>query len=121
MPHNHDLLSDLEEPTAELRKMIPDAWSGFAQTHRAVLTDGAIPARIKEVMALSIAVVEQCDGCIAYHAKAAARRKASREEVAEGLGVALLMAGGPATVYAPRAWAAFEEFGEAKTERAAGR
>ncbi len=29
-------------------------------------------------MALAIAVVKQCDGCIAYHAKAAARRGATR-------------------------------------------
>ena len=52
-------------------------------------------------MALSIAVVKQCDGCIAYHAKAAARRGATPEEVAEALGVALLMDGGTASVYGP--------------------
>jgi AhpD family alkylhydroperoxidase len=32
---------------------------------------------VKELMALAIATVEQCDGCIAYHAKAAARRGAT--------------------------------------------
>ena len=36
--------------------------------------------------------------------------KATPEEVAEALSVALLMDGGTATVYGPRAWAAFEEF-----------
>lgn len=121
MPHYHDLMSDLEQPTAELRGMIPDTWKGFAQMHRSALTDGALPARLKEVMALAIAVVEECDGCIASHAKAAARRKATPEEVAEGIGVALLMSGGPATIYGPRAWAAYQEFSEAKGDRAAGR
>ena len=52
-------------------------------------------------MALAIAVVKQCDGCIAYHTKAAVRRGASAEEVAETLSVALLMDGGTASVYAP--------------------
>jgi AhpD family alkylhydroperoxidase len=55
-----------------------------------------LPARIKELMALTIAVVKHCDGCIAYHAKAAARRGATSEEVA---GV-WLMDGGTASVYA---------------------
>ena len=44
------------------------------------------------------------------HARAAAAAGATPEEVAEMLGVAVLMGGGPATVYAPRAWAAFAEF-----------
>jgi AhpD family alkylhydroperoxidase len=61
-------------------------------------------------MALAIGVVKQCDGCIAYHAKAAARRGATEAEVAEALDVALLMDGGTASVYGPRAWAAFHEF-----------
>jgi alkylhydroperoxidase/carboxymuconolactone decarboxylase family protein YurZ len=55
-------------------------------------------------------VVKRCDGCIAYHAKAAARAGATPGEVAELLGVALLMDGGTASVYAPRAWEAFTEF-----------
>jgi AhpD family alkylhydroperoxidase len=61
-------------------------------------------------MALAIAVVKECDGCIAYHAKAAARRGATADEVAETLGVALLMDGGSASVNGPRAWQAFAEF-----------
>jgi AhpD family alkylhydroperoxidase len=64
-------------------------------------------------MALAIAVADGCDGCIAYHAKGAARRGASEPEAAEALGVALLMAGGPASVYGPRALAAFKEFAAA--------
>ena len=43
-------------------------------------------AKVKELMALAIAVVKHRDGCIAYHAKAAARRGATSEEVAEALG-----------------------------------
>jgi AhpD family alkylhydroperoxidase len=70
-------------------------------------------------MALAIAVVKHCDGCIAYHAKAAAQLGATPEEVAEALGVALLMDGGTATVYGPRAWAAYCEFAESSPALAA--
>ena len=105
-----DLISELRLPTRELRGAAPDAWAGFGQMHDAALRDGVLSARTKELMALLVAVVKECDGCIAYHAKAAALRGASSEEVAETLSVALLMDGGPATVYGPRAWESFQEF-----------
>ena len=72
--------------------------------------DGALDSKTKELIALAIAVAKQCDGCIASHARAAARRGATVDEVAEALGVAIVMNGGPGTVYAPRAFAAFQEF-----------
>ena len=105
-----ELINELKEPTRSLGEMIPETWRGFGDLHKHAVADGALPARIKELMALTIAVVKQCDGCIAYHAKAAARRGATAEEVAEALGVALLMDGGTASVYGPRAWNAYREF-----------
>jgi AhpD family alkylhydroperoxidase len=110
MAHYTDVIDDLREPTRSLRQAIPGAWDGFAQLHRDAVGEGALPAKVKELMALAIAVVKQCDGCIAYHAKAAARRGATPQEVAEALGVALLMDGGTASVYGPRAWEAYWEF-----------
>ncbi len=110
MGHAHDVIDELRGPTRSLRQAAPAAWEGFTKMHGAAVADGVLPGRVKELMALAIAVVKACDGCIAYHAKAAAGRGATPEEVAEALSVALLMDGGTATVYAPRAWAAFEEF-----------
>jgi AhpD family alkylhydroperoxidase len=107
-----DVINELREPTRSLQAALPAAWEGFGRLHSAVLADGALPARTKELLALAIAVVKQCDGCIAYHAKGAARRGATADEVAEALGVALLMDGGSATVYGPRAWAAYNEFNQ---------
>ena len=105
-----ELIAGLAGPTRELRDAAPEAWAGFAALHKAAVADGVLPAKTKELMALVAAVVKHCDGCIAYHAKAAARRGATIEEVAEALSVALLMDGGTASVYAPRAWSAFQEF-----------
>ena len=120
MAHYSNVIDELKEPTRSLSEMIPETWRGFSEMHRSAVADGALPARVKEAMALAIAVVKQCDGCIAYHAKAAARRGATPQEVAEALGVALLMDGGTASVYGPRAWDAYREFaGTAKPEPAA--
>jgi AhpD family alkylhydroperoxidase len=106
MTHFHDVISDLRQPTRELKDAIPDAWAGFIALHEHALAAGTLPAHVKELVALAIAVSKECDGCIAYHARGAATKGASREELA----VALLMNGGPASVYAPRAWAAFDEY-----------
>lgn len=105
-----EIIRDLADPTRALRSKIPDTWAGFAGLHRAALSEGALPARIKELIALAIAVAQGCDGCIAYHARGAALRGATVEEVGDALGVALLMSGGPGTIYGPRAFEAFEAF-----------
>ena len=113
MAHWHDVINDLRSPTRELRAQAPEAWAGFGQLHDAAVAAGALPTHVKELMALAIAVVKHCDGCIAYHARAAAARGATPEQVAETLSVALLMDGGTATVYGPRAWAAYQEYAQA--------
>jgi AhpD family alkylhydroperoxidase len=107
------VLDELRQPVRALRELVPEVFQGYAQMAGAAMTDGALDAKTKELIALAIAVAKQCDGCIASHARAAARRGATAEEVAEALGVAILMDGGPGTVHAPRAFAAFREFAEA--------
>jgi AhpD family alkylhydroperoxidase len=103
---------ELRVPARALRQDIPDVMRGFAELSSAAMKDGALSARAKELMALAISVSKQCDGCIAAHARGAARTGASESEVAEAIGVAILMNGGPATVYGPRALMAFREFSE---------
>lgn len=116
MEHYHQVLDELRAPSKDLRRQIPDVMSGFAAMHAAALAEGALPTSLKEGVALAISVVKRCDGCIAYHAKGAARAGATTAEIAELLGVAVLMDGGTASVYAPRAWAAFLEFGGGQEE-----
>lgn len=112
--HYHEVANELREPTRDLRNMIPEAWQGFVALHRGAMAEGEISAKHKELMALAVSVVTQCDGCIGSHARGAVRHGATRQEAAEAIGVAMLMAGGPATVYGPRALAAFDEFAAAK-------
>jgi AhpD family alkylhydroperoxidase len=112
-----EIVADLSEPTRALKEMVLDVWSTFAEMHKAAVADGALAATTKELIALAIAVVKQCDGCIAYHAMAAARKGATPDEVAEALGVTLLMDGGTAPVYGPRAWDAYREFDAPRVAR----
>jgi AhpD family alkylhydroperoxidase len=114
MEHAHETLKTLGGQGRELRKLIPAVYSGFVEMDKAAMADGALPARTKQLVALAVAVTRECDGCIAAHARGAVRAGASREEVAEAMGVAILLNGGPATVWAPRALAAFDEFAVAE-------
>ncbi len=105
-----EILDELRPQIRQLREQIPGVFEGYAAMSGAALADGALDSKTKELIALAIAVTRQCDGCIASHARAAARRGATSDEVAEALAVAIFMNGGPGTVHAPRAFAAFREF-----------
>lgn len=115
--HLHDhgtaVMNDIIPLARDLRHQIPDVMKAFAGLHNAVLSDGALSAKTKELMALAISVSHRCDGCIASHARGAAKQGATEAEVAEAIGVAVLMTGGPATVYGPRALSAFTDFVDA--------
>jgi AhpD family alkylhydroperoxidase len=100
---------------AELRKVIPDAARGFADLAKAAIAPGALDSKTKELIALAVGITARCDGCLAYHARAAARYGATREEVADTIGVSVYMGGGPSMIYGAEALAAFDAFAESKT------
>jgi AhpD family alkylhydroperoxidase len=106
----HELLHQTKADGRKLRDAIPDVYSGYVRMGTAAMSEGELPAKVKELIALAIAVTRECDGCIAAHARGAAGRGATDQEVAEMLGVTILMNGGPGTVWGPRAYAAFQEF-----------
>ncbi len=108
----HEVQERLRDPVKQLRAQIPETWRSYAELHRHALADGVLDTKTKELIALAVAVSTQCDGCIASHARGAARAGASVQEVAEALGVVVLLTGGPGTVYGPRAFEAFLEFSE---------
>jgi AhpD family alkylhydroperoxidase len=106
----HQIQEDLRLPHRALRELIPEVMSAYHSLGTAVMQDGALPVTTKELIALAISITRECDGCIVAHARGAAQRGVSRQEVAEAIGVAINLNGGPATVWGPRALAAFDEF-----------
>ncbi len=51
----------------------------------------------------------RCDGCIAYHVHDAVDAGASRQELIETIGVAVMMGGGPSVVYGCEALQAIDQ------------
>jgi AhpD family alkylhydroperoxidase len=111
----------LRGPSRDLRNAIPDAYAGFVELSTKAMADGALDRRTKELIALAIAISKQCDGCIVAHARGALSAGATEAEVADAIAVTFVMNGGPATVYGPRALAAYKEVAAEKAARAAGR
>jgi len=104
------LTAELSASIGGLRRDIPDVMKGFSAMAGAALEDGALSKKTKELIALSIGVASHCKGCIGFHVKALIALGVTREELAEALGMAIYMGGGPSLMYAAEAMQAFEEF-----------
>lgn len=89
---------------------LPEPMLDFADLHRDALADGVLSTKVKELIALGIAITVRCDGCIAYHIHDALCAGATRDEILEAIGVAVLMGGGPAAVYGAEALEAMKQF-----------
>jgi len=76
----------------------PESMSVFAAFNKAALTEGAIPGKHNELMALAVALTTQCPYCIELHSNKAREKGASDPEIAESVLVAAaLRAGGAIT------------------------
>jgi len=107
-----ELRRHLEDRMAQLGRELPGPMTGFARLHKKAVEDGALSGKIKELMALAVSVVVGCDSCIAYHVHDALTAGATREELLETIGVAVMMGGGPALMYGAHALDAIEQFGK---------
>lgn len=108
--YGKDVQQELRGLATALRQQIPEVYEGFKALSGAAFADGDVDRKTKELIAFALAVGSQCDGCIASHARSTAQAGATAAEVAEMLGVCIVMMGGPGTVYGPRAFAAFREY-----------
>jgi len=87
---------------AEIGRLSPETVRGYRKLGEAGTKTNRLEAKTRELIALAVAVTRQCDGCITVHTDAAIRQGASREEIAEALGVAVAVNAGAALVYSAR-------------------
>jgi len=92
---------------AEIGKISPETVRGYRALSDAGVHTNTLDAKTRELIALAVAVTRQCDGCIAVHTSAAIKHGATREEVAEALGVAVAVNAGATLVYSGRVMDAF--------------
>lgn len=84
-----------------MRERAPDIGKAFGPYFQALMKDGALSVRVKELIALGIGVAVRCEPCIYLHVEKSLKAGATPEEIMEAAGVAVMMGGGPASTYAP--------------------
>lgn len=91
-------------PTHELaqrrRELAPETEKAFQAFSKQVFADGALPAKMKQIIAVAVAHVTQCPYCIRGHTKAALRAGATPNELMEAIWVASEMRAGGAYAHA---------------------
>ena len=88
-------------------KISPDIVRGYQTLSAAADKTGLLGPKVKELIALAVAVTVRCDGCIVVHTDAAIKAGATRAEIAEALGTAAAVNAGAALVYSTRAMDAY--------------
>jgi AhpD family alkylhydroperoxidase len=92
----------------EIGKLSPDTVKGYMTLGGAGAKTGHLDAKTRELIALAVAISLRCDGCISVHTAAARKLGASKEEIAEALGVGISVNAGAALVYSTRTLDAFD-------------
>ena len=87
---------------SQFMKLTPDSVRGYQTLSAANAKDSKLGAKVRELISLAVVVTTHCDGCITIHTDNALKAGASREEIAEALGVAMAMNAGATLIYSLR-------------------
>jgi AhpD family alkylhydroperoxidase len=101
-----DLLGGMSKLGDELQSPMKSFSGLYEQSTKA----GHLTSKHKELIALGIAIAVHCDDCIPYHIHNALNAGATRQEVLETIGVAIMMGGSPAMLYGAEALEAMNQF-----------
>ncbi len=82
----------------KLVAMKSPVYAKFLEMEQATYRDGKLAKGTKELIAVGISVVINCESCMQWHIEQAAKAGFTREEIFEAIEVGIEMGGGPATV-----------------------
>jgi AhpD family alkylhydroperoxidase len=89
-----------EKAHRKLLSLNSKVYETFLEMEKATYSDGALPKKNKELIAIGISVVLDCESCMQWHIEQAVKTGASEQEILEAIEVGIEMACGRATVSA---------------------
>ena len=95
-----------KENLAKLKKMdalAPELMKAFWAFDKISVSDGVIPVKYKELIAIAVALTTQCPYCIDIHTGNARRAGATEAEITEAAMVAASLRAGAAVTHAAHA------------------
>ncbi|MHA2366153.1 MAG: carboxymuconolactone decarboxylase family protein [Candidatus Hodarchaeales archaeon] len=90
------------------------AYKSFLDLEKEAFSEGILGKKNKELIALGISLVINCESCIEWHTKEAINSGASEDEIFETMEVSFELGGGPATVSSRFALKVLEYYTEKK-------
>mgnify|MGYP003613812423 CR=1 FL=1 len=101
MSETKDFFTTHAQEMAKVQTAAPEVVRSFGSFFMTVIKDGALSTKMKELIALGIALSERCEPCIRLHVQKSLEAGATKEEIMEAASVAVLMRGGPAYTHLP--------------------
>ena len=87
-------------------------YKSFVDMEQNTYKDGKLSKKQKELIAIGISVVINCESCMEWHIKQALNDGAKDDEIIEAIEVAIEMSGGPGTASARFAMNVLEYYNE---------
>lgn len=95
-----DMSAKRKKAHATLLALDSKVYRAFLDMESAAFSDGALDKMSKELIAIGISVVINCESCMQWHIEQAAKAGADERQVLEAIEVGIEMGGGPATAHA---------------------
>lgn len=108
------------EAAQKRRQLAPETEAAFRAFSQQVFADGALSAKMKQIIAVAVAHVTQCPYCIKGHTKAALREGATEAELMEAIWVAAEMRAGGAYAHSVLALDEMKKVASSKTGQTGG-
>jgi len=75
-----------------------EVYQAFMKMEEKTYRDDKLTKGVKELIAIGISIVINCESCMEWHIKQALDSGMTKEQIIEAIGVGIEMGGGPATV-----------------------
>ena len=97
-----EFLQQWKTDNVKMLKLIPDAIKSFGGMYQAIMKNGALSHKQKELIALAVSLAIRCESCIIMHVKNCLDAGATKEEILDAASVVIIMQGGPSYTYVPK-------------------
>lgn len=103
-------LDEMQALMNEYGQAAPDVMGAFGRLNKVATAPGVLDVKTKELIGIGISIGVRCESCLSVHVGDAIKAGATDEEIAETIGVAILMGGGPSLMFGMKTWEAVKQF-----------
>ena len=93
----------------KVRELTPESFKAYVEFDKQALSEGALPQKIKRLIAIAVAHTTQCPFCIDFHTKEAKKLGATEQEIIEAIWVSAALRAGAVVAHSVLAVNAYED------------